>query len=267
LSPHRDGLGIQNRPESIVPALSKSFDILTKVIAHQREGISLSEIVHSNRLPKSSAYRILKTLTHLGYISFDPDTSKYKPTLKIAALGSQILENFDLKSRVRPYLLEVAREIGHTCNLVILDEDMAVFLDKIEVEEYGIKLFSTPGKRAPLHCTAVGKVLLASMPSEKRKQILSRGLPELTPNTITDPRKLEKELQDVLQRGFAVDREEITRGIMCIASPIRNPNGEVIAAFSITFPSFIAQEEGLERLQEEVKRYAGKISREIGGSR
>lgn len=261
------GFTMKSHTETLVPALPKAFGILEKIVECQREGISLSEIVYSNGLPKSSAYRILKTFVHLGYIFFDPETEKYKPTLKLTALGSQILENFDLKSQVHPYLLEASKETGHTCHLVILDGDMGVYLDKIEVGEYGIKLFSAPGKRVPLHCTAVGKVLLASMPEEKRRDILSRGLPEFTPKTITDPQKLEECIQQVLHQGFAVDQEEITRGIICVAAPIHNPGGEVIAAISITFPAFVAHEEGLESFQEAVKRHAYKISREIGGSK
>lgn len=257
---------MKNKSKNIVPSLPKAFGALEKIVEFQREGISLSEISQTEGLPKSSAYRILKTLVNLGYIFYEPVTEKYKPTLKLSALGGQILENYDLKSQVHPYLLEVSKEIGHTCHLVILDGDMGVYLDKIEVEEYGIKLFSTPGKRVPLHCTAVGKVLLSSMSEEKRRDILSKGLPEFTPNTITDLGKMEQCLQQVLNQGFAVDNEEITRGITCVAAPIRNPVGEVLAAISITFPSFVAQEQGLRPFQEAIKRYTDKISREIGGN-
>jgi IclR family KDG regulon transcriptional repressor len=121
------------------------------------------------------------------------------------------------------------------------------------------------GKRAPLHCTALGKVLLAFLPEEERKKILEqKELPRLTDNTITDRNKLEKELSKIQKQGFSLDQEENEKDVRCIAAPIRNYRGKVIAAISISGPAFRIDKKVQNNLKEALIETSTKISKRLG---
>jgi len=249
-----------------VSSLGKAFQILETVVAHQERGLSYSEVVAETRLPKASTHRLLKAFVLLGYLRFDAEAGRYFGDLKLAALGSAVTSHFDLKGYVRPSLVALQAETGHTCNLGVLDGDVGVFLDKIESSEaFGVKLYSAIGKRFPLHCTAMGKLLLAGMDPAARRRILARRLAAFTPWTITRSRALAQELTEVARRGYALDRQEITRGIMCAAAPIGGGEGVTIAAISVAFPAYIDEERGIGREIQAVTRCAAAISARLAG--
>jgi DNA-binding IclR family transcriptional regulator len=240
--------------------LSKVFSIIENVVAKQDKGVTYSEIVTAVKLPKSSVHRILKDLTELGYLNFNPETKRYFGSLRLAALGAEVMSNFQLRDHVRPHLLELHRETEHTTNLGILDGVMGVFVDKIESKDFGIKLFSEIGKTFPLHCTGLGKALLAFSSADVALKLLEAPLEAMTDKTITDPEVFKRELALIQQQGYAMDNEEITRGIICVAAPIFNFNQEMICAISITMPAYINDDRGLEPEIEAIKRYSALIS-------
>ena len=151
--------------------LHKVFSIMETVVASQDKGLTYSEILVELDLPKSSVHRILKELTALGYLNFNPETKRYSGSLRLAALGAEVMAHFQLREYVRPYLLELHRETEHTTNLGVLDGTRGVFADKIESKDFGIKLFSEIGKTFPLYCTGLGKVLLAFSPEDTLKKL------------------------------------------------------------------------------------------------
>ena len=240
--------------------LTKAFRIIEEIVFHQERGLSFSEIVSNTGLPKASTHRILKALVEMGYLRHDPETGKYCGDLKLSCLGAEVTAHFDLRNYVRPHLMNLHAETGHTCHLGIRNGNVGIYLDKIESGDYGIKLFSEIGRSFPLHCTAIGKVLLAIMDLKERRKILSRKLESYTPQTITDPSILEKELEQVQERGYAIDRGEITRGIMCVAAPIYILEGDIAAAISLTFPSFINEDRGIDKEIEAIRRRSSAIS-------
>jgi DNA-binding IclR family transcriptional regulator len=247
-------------------SVAKVFRILETVVSHQARGLAYSEVVARTGLPKATAHRVLKSLVQAGYLRFDVEVSRYYGDLKLSSLGSAVTSHFDLKEYVRPHLLRLQAEIKHTCNLGVLGGDAGVYLDKLESSEaYGIKLYSAIGKRFPLHCTGMGKVLLAGMRPSERRQILARKLEAFTPHTITDPIVLERELGKVRRGGYALDREEITRGIMCVAAPIRNGEGDTVAAISIAFPAYIHAERGIRDEIRAVTGCASEVTRLLMG--
>ena len=152
--------------------LTKVFSIIEKIVAKQDKGVTYSQIVAALNLPKSSVHRILKDLTALGYLNFNPETKRYFGSLRLAALGAEVMSNFQLRDHVRPYLLELHRETECTSNLGVLDGLTGVFVDKIESKDFGIKLFSEIGKTFPLHCTGLGKALLAFSPADVTSKLL-----------------------------------------------------------------------------------------------
>lgn len=242
-------------------SVPNAFRVLEAVVANQGRGLAYSEVVAGTRLPKATAHRLLKSLVELGALRFDAEAGRYFGDLKLAALGEAVTSHFDLKSYVRPYLLGLQAETGHTCNLGVLSGDAGVYLDKIESSAaFGIKLYSAIGKRFPLHCTGMGKVLLAGMPPGGRRKLLGRRLEAFTPHTLTAPGVLARELQEVQRLGYALDRQEITRGIMCVAAPIRDGEGRTVAAISLAFSAYLDEERGIAQEIEAVCRCAAAIS-------
>ena len=242
-------------------SVTKVFQVLEAVVSHQARGLAYSEVVAETRLPKATAHRVLKSLAATGYLRFDVEAGRYFGDLKLAALGSAVTSHFDLKHYVRPHLLQLQAETTHTCNLGVLSGDAGVYMDKLEsTNVFGIKLYSEIGKRFPLHCTAMGKILLAGLPSTERRKILARRLEAFTPNTITDPAALERELKAVQRRGYALDREEITRGILCVGAPVRNRGGSTIAAVSVAFPAYIDAERGIAEEIQAVAKCAAAVT-------
>ena len=248
-----------------VNTIEKTFFILETVLSNQANGQSFSEIVKAKNLPKSSAHRILQLLVNMGYLVFDKNTKKFRGSLKIARLGALVTESMDLRAVARPYLERLHEITGHTCHLGIINGTRGVYLDKIEPRNYSIRLFSAAGKDFPLHCTAIGKILLAHSEPALKSQILTGKLDSFTEYTITDPAVLHDELEEVIKNGFAIDREEITRGIVCVAAPIINLKKEAVASISVTFLSYLADERGMKREIEAVINCSKQISRETGG--
>ncbi|MFQ6078011.1 MAG: IclR family transcriptional regulator [Thermodesulfobacteriota bacterium] len=240
--------------------LTKAFRIIEEIVFHQETGLSFSEIVSSTNLPKASTHRILKALVEMAYLRYDPETGKYRGDLKLSCLGAEVTAHFDLKGYVRPHLMNLHKETNHTCHLGIRNGNDGIYLDKIESRDYGIKLFSEVGRSFPLHCTGLGKILLAFMDPNEKWAPLNAELEPFTPNTITDVAVLDKELEQIREQGYAVDREEITRGIMCVAGPVFDMEGEIAAAISLTFPSFINGDRGIDKEIEAVKRCSAAIS-------
>ena len=249
-----------HRIEKRMNPLSKIFAILETVVAGQDKGVTYSEIVAARNLPKSSVHRILKDLTEIGYLNFNPETKKYFGSFRLAALGAEIMSQFHLREHIRPFLLSLQRETEHTINLGVLDGRVGVFVDKLESRDFGIKLFSEIGKTFPLHCTGLGKSLLAYSTEEIVEQLLAQKLEAVTDRTITDPDDFRRELASIRHQGYAVDDQEITRGIMCAAAPVFGFDGKVMCAVSITFPAYLNDDRGIEPEIEAIRKCANQIS-------
>jgi DNA-binding IclR family transcriptional regulator len=159
---------------------------------------------------------------------------------------------------------ELVKQYNETVHLGVLEEGEVLYLAKEESSQT-IRMISYIGKRAPLHCTALGKVLLAYISEEERKKILEeKELPRLTKNTITDKRELEKELDKIREQDFALDREENEKDVRCIGAPIRNYKGKVIAAISISSPIFRIDKNVQNNLKEALIKTTNKISKRLG---
>jgi len=245
--------------------IEKAFQIIEEIISHQDNGLSFPDILRTEILPKTSTHRLLRILVDIGYLIFDQDTKRYRGSLKLARLGSLVIENINLKNIAHSYLQSLKKITGHTCHLGIMNETKGVYLDIIESKDYGIKLFSEVGKEFPLHCTGLGKILLAFLEPSQRSQIIKGNLEKYTVNTITDLSALEAELRTVKKNAYALDSQEITRGIMCIAAPVFDYKGKVAAGISATFPSYLADESDLKQDTEAVTKCAAQVTRVMGG--
>lgn len=240
--------------------LKKVFRVLEEVVARQGRGATYSEVVSALNLPRSSVHRILKDLTELGYLTYNRESKRYSGSLRLASLGAEVMTHFELREHLRPYLLEMHRETDHTVNMGVMDGTTGVFLDKIESRDFGIKLFSEIGKTFPLHCTGLGKALLAFSPPDTIERLLQSPLKAFTDRTITNPDRFRQELALVRKQSYAVDNEEITRGILCVAAPVFGFYGEVLCAISLTFPVYVSTDRGIGREVSVIGKYSRMMS-------
>ena len=248
-----------------IKVLDKSLSVL-EILLKKGSAMNMTEISEKLGFYPSTIHRILDTLKHWGYVEKDSHTKKYQLGLKALELGMAKLHQMDLVREATPYLKELVNQCNETVHLGVLeDEDGEVLYLAKEESSQTIRMISYVGKRASLYCTALGKILLAYMSKEERKKILGeKELPRLTENTITDKRELEKELDKVRKQEFALDREENEKGVCCVAAPIRNYQGEVIAAISISFPIFRIDKNAQNNLKEVLIEISKKISKRLG---
>jgi len=250
-------------PNYPIKVLDKTFSILNILLQHD-SSMHITEISEKLELYPSTTHRILDTLKHWGYVEQDLKTQKYRLGLKALELGMAKLHQMDLVKEATPYLKELVKLCNETVHLGVREEGEVLYLAKEESSQT-IRMISYVGKRAPLYCTALGKVLLAYLSAEERKKILGeKALPRLTENTITDKRQLEKELDKVREQGFALDQEENEKDVRCMAAPIRNYQGEVIAALSISSPIFRIDKNAQNNIKEALIERSRKISKRLG---
>ncbi|MDX1516006.1 MAG: IclR family transcriptional regulator [Woeseiaceae bacterium] len=240
-------------------ALTKGFRILEAVTA-AGSGLTFSEIVDETGIPKASAHRFLRELVALSALVYDDATRQYRGGLLLAGLGASVTQNYDIRRIARPHLEALHEQTGSVATLGIRDGEKGIYIDKIEPSEFVVRLHSEIGKSFPLHCTAMGKVLLAYGDASTVAKVTRRKLRAYTAKTITDGKVLRQELESIAARGFAVDREEITRGLVCVAAPIFGVDGQVDSAMSCTISSFEASSGKLDTITEHVVRCAGAAS-------
>ncbi len=243
-----------------VGSTSKSFQLIQAVIDAGNSGATFSEAVRKSSVPKSTAHRLLNELTDIGALRFDAESKTYFGGLLLARFGSAVAADYDLRKIARPHLELLHEQTGHTATLGIRDGGHGIYLDKVETRDFGIRLHSEIGKAFPLHCTGIGKVLLSQIDDDELKNLLRGKLESLTKRTITSKVALRKELKEIRRRGYAIDDEEITRGLVCIAAPVYGPNGDMAGALSCTFPTWVRDERGIDNEIQAVTQAAEAAS-------
>ena len=253
----------KTEPNYPIKVFNKLLSIL-EILLQQNSPTNMTEISEKLGLYPSTIHRILDTLKHWGYVEQEADTQRYQLGPKLLELGLAKLNQMDLVREATPYLKDLINQCNETVHLGILREGEVFYLAKEESSQT-IRMCSYVGKRAPLHCTALGKVLLADIPEEERKKILEdKELPRLTDKTITDKKELEKELKVVKKQGFALDRGENEKDVRCIAAPIRNHQGKVIAAISISSPAYRTDLNKQNYLKKALIQVSNEISKRLG---
>lgn len=241
-------------------ALTNAFKILNCVSLSAAGGISFTKIVQETGLPKASVHRLVKELTALGAVIFSEQTRTYHGGLLLAHLGSCVTANFDLAKIARPHLIALQAETGHVATLSMMNGDRGIYCDKVEPAGFGLKLHSEIGCEFPLYCTAMGKAMLAFGKDSDRKAVSKVNMVSFTDRTITNSRDLRQELDQVHARGYAIDDEEITAGLTCIAAPILDHSGTILGAMSCTFATSVENAEGKKNIATIVQKYAAAIS-------
>jgi IclR family KDG regulon transcriptional repressor len=244
-----------------VKTIQKTFKVLE--ILSEKQPAKPSELLQESRLQRSNLYRILGTLIDLGYVEKDSD-SRYCLSFKMFKIGNTVRGMNRLCRVAQPYMAPLAEMSEETINLAILYDHRVLYIDKIESKHY-LRLDQPIGKTDPLHCTALGKILLSGLDDLELEVFLrSKNLIPYTRNTITDPEVLKGVIRNVKRQGYAIDTEELSYGIHCIASRICDHSNRVIAAISISGPAVRLTKEKMEELRIPLMTNAAQISRKMG---
>lgn len=241
--------------------LLKGLTVLEALAGSSRPR-GVTELAGQLGLVKSNVHRVLKTLEHAGYVNRGRDTATYTPSLKLWQLGSQVHSRYDLVASAHPYLVALAGASRETVHLSVLDDRDVVYVAKIDSPE-PVRAYTHLGGRAPAHCVATGKVLLAFLP-EPEILVQAAVLPAYTPRTITDPAALLQALSLIRAKGFGVNFGEWRVAVRGAAAPVRNAQGSVVAAVGISGPSERLTQKRIGALVPHVIEAAGHISRVLG---
>lgn len=247
----------------IVPAVERAILIL-QLLGQEPDGLTISQITKRISIAKSTVFTILTTLSIYGMVERVENTGRYQLGIALFTLGSSVLERLDVRSRAYPILKRLAQETQLTTHLGIIDENEVVYIEKIEGQG-PIQIQSAVGRRMGVHCTSLGKAILAQWPQEKLQTILAgHKLLQRTPNTITSAPLLQEDLSRTKERGYAFDDEENELGIRCLGAPIFDHRGEVLYAVSISGPRDKVSLDSIEQLAAKLKQAALEISLTIG---
>ena len=245
-------------------AIIKALRILEAFLKEQDGEIGISKLSDLTGLKVSTVHRIASILVDNGYLIQRENRAKYSIGLKPLAFYRALNRNLKIKEVALPSLEKLRLVSGESANLAILDSDEAVYIEHIESNQT-LRAFTEVGNRAPLHCTGVGKIFLAFMREQQlRDFITNNSLFRLTDNSITDYDELEKELSIIKRDGVAIDNGEMEIGVRCIAAPVMDSNGNVIAAMSISGPFTRLNSTRVEELKPVVKSAAMETSKAMG---
>ncbi|MEP7206490.1 MAG: IclR family transcriptional regulator [Casimicrobiaceae bacterium] len=251
------------KPKTRLSSVANSIRLL-KAFSDDEYEVGISNLAKRLGLAKSTVHRLASTLIEAGMLEQNPDTGRYRLGLALFELGSLVRRKMDVSSEAKPYLKTLREKTGETVHLAILDHASVLFINNLE-SEHAVRMSVNVGVRAPAHCTAVGKALLAYQAPE----VVERASIELvgrTPKTISSASELRQDLATVRARGYAIDDEELETGLRCIAAPIRDHAGNVVASTSVAGPAQRMTKKVLTAFAADVIAAADAISARLGYS-
>lgn len=255
---------INNKSEKYkIKSISKAFYIL-EMMASEKEEMGVSEIAEITGIGKGTTHRFLSTLRETKFVQQNPENKKYSLGIKAFEIGKAVQLEKLYRNIMMPHLRYLLNECGETVNAAILDYDEIVYIATLESKKF-LRFYIQEGSRLPATCTALGKVLLCSLPDQVIQNMFptKNSFKILTPNSIKNLDQLKKNLLEVKRKGFAYDKEEAILGVQCIAAPIFDNKGNIISAISISTPSIRLTKERRESLTKSLLKIARIISNEF----
>ena len=246
-----------------IQSLERAFAIL-ELFQNNKSELSLKEISVSLNLNKSTTFGLVNSLTTLGYLLQNEDNQKYSLGLKILSLTNAVKTNNILIRASRPYLEELSAKYRETVHSAQELNGSIVYLDKVEADT-SIYINTQMGTKNYMHCTGVGKVLLAYKTPEELDMFLDQPLKPLTFNTITDPDDFKKEMTKIHENGYGGDDEEIEIGLSCVAVPVMKAENKPGFAISLAGPTVRMNEHKKRGVVDDLKNTAAKLSEIIYG--
>ena len=247
-----------------VQSIERAFIILEHLSGHPH-GMQITKLAKETGLSKSTVHRLLSTLIELKYVKQDMDTERYTIGYRALYLSRNLLNTSSLISTAKPYFQKLVADINETIHLCVEEHEEVVYIDKIESNQT-THMSSRIGSRAPLYCTGVGKMILSGKTDEEVHDITSRiEFIKKTPNTIVTPSEFIDEIFQIRRQGYSLDNIENEEGIRCIAVPIYDFSGQIIASFSVSGPSSRISLEWIQsELAEKLIQTAKEISLQLG---
>lgn len=247
-----------------VQSIDRVLDII-EILSENPNGLTLTDLASLSQLHTSTAHRLLSALSTRGYAVKNPDTGRYKLTLRIFEIASRVANSSNLLTVSRPILERLQHSTNETVHLVVPDGTDVVYLYKESDGSLDVRMGSTIGLRSPMYCTGVGKSILAALPQEKFDKIWNQTIPQQhTPYTITDKLAMLTECKKIRTKGYSTDKEEHESGVCCVAAVVKNCFERPVAAISISLPSFRYTENTEKELSLQVRRAAEEISKNLG---
>ncbi len=257
------GEGKERKERAGVQSLERAFSILTH-IAQSEEGITLAELSRLVRLHTSTTFHLVRTMVELEAVRQDAATKRYHLGRRVFGLAASASHEIELVAAGRPHLEELAERTGETTHLGLVCANEVIVAARV-AGAGAFQLTERSGGVRPAHSTSLGKVLLAALPPAKFETFL-KTVPLLasSPNTITDPTLLRAEVERVRQTGIAFDDAEFNAEVRCIAAPVRDYTGEVVAALGVSGPIWRMTLQRMNDLEVLVRATAEQLSRDLG---
>lgn len=250
--------------QNTIKSLDRAIDVLEQLST--LPGATLSELAAELDQSPATIYRALVTLDGRGMVEFDTETQLWHVGAQAFVIGARYLRRTSLIDRATPILRALMTDTQETANLAVPRDGTVVFVSQVECH-HSIRAFFPPGSASPMHASGIGKAILAEMPPAQLQRTLSAGsLETFTEHTITDPARLIMELEQTRARGFAIDDQEKNLGMRCIAAPVLNWAGDVVAGLSISGPMARIADGDIPRLAQAVMQSASALSNALGSS-
>jgi DNA-binding IclR family transcriptional regulator len=233
-------------------------------IGDQRRPLTVQDVADGIGADRATAYRMLMTLVHSGYVIRDAGQKTYRLSFKVLSLARYLVSDDERSIQILNCLRQISEETGETVHYSALDTDCAVLVFRIKGTQR-VSVDFQIGDRSPLPCTSIGKVLLAYSDARFADEIIARGLPKVAPKTITDPEALRHELVKVRAQRFAFDDMEFSDDMRCLAIPVFEKGGDVPGGVAISGPSSRFDMEKLQTLRDVAMPHVMALSRQLGG--
>ncbi|MFP8882668.1 IclR family transcriptional regulator [Streptomyces mangrovi] len=251
----------------LVPAVTRALDIL-ELFLDGDGTLSAPEITRKLGLPRTTVHELVTTLAARSYLVPVPGQSgRYRLGVRTYQLGSRYAEQLDLAAEGQQVARSVAETCDETVHVAILEGADVIYIAKVD-STHAVRMVSAAGRRLPAHCTSVGKMLLASLPPDELDARLpgpgDEPLRAMTENSITSPGELREALAGIRERGVAVERRESNPDVSCVAAPVRDGTGKVVAALSISVPMIRWSEERRVELENLAVEGAAELSARLG---
>jgi IclR family acetate operon transcriptional repressor len=244
-----------------IPSLSKACQAL-RLMADAGTTFTPSDLARQLSMPRTTAFRLLRTLVAEGLVEERPDG--YRLGIGMLRLALRTLESIDVRGKSVPVLRELAKGSGETAHLAILAADKALLVEVCDSSN-PLRVASRTGSLVDLHCSSTGKVLLAACDEPYRDSLIeAMKLERRTRNTITSHQELRRDLEKTVERGYGLDDEEYMEGVRCLAAPVRDIQGRVVAAIGITGATLRFTRGEIPRVAEMVIGAATQLSRDLG---
>jgi DNA-binding IclR family transcriptional regulator len=249
----------KHQKQQVVWKVARLLDLFTPQSPEWRVG----EAAEALGVPKTTASELMTTLAEQRLLRRS-ENGRYRLGWRLFELSQNLLETSEFRAEAQEVIEELVERYGETVHLAVLDNMQAVYIEKRQPTPAVKITASRAGGRLHAHCCGVGKVLLAACEWGHVEQALEhQGMPAFTPNTIVNPKAMAEELEGIRSRGYALDLEETLQGLCCVAAPVRDAGGEVLAALSISAPAFRYEEHEAEYTRA-VLEGARRISERIG---